>query len=74
MVGWLEKNNDKLSDDFEKLIASSSHGLLKEDLAKPDEDAGGGGPRKPKKGGAQTVGPARFSSNERLIDYESTTN
>ena len=36
VVGWLEKNNDKLSDDYEKMFASSSKALI---VGEPSDEA-----------------------------------
>lgn len=33
-VGWLEKNNDRLSDDFEKHMATSTKDLIRNHLSK----------------------------------------
>ena len=39
--GWLEKNNDKLSEDYEKTLIGSSRPFVASLGVKPDDDAGG---------------------------------
>jgi len=78
VLGWLDKNNDKLSEDYEKHLTLSTKKLVKENLIKKEEeDAGGGG--KGKKGGkakpkgAQTVGRAFLASLKKLLDALEST-
>jgi len=75
VLGWLDKNNDKLSEDYEKHIAASSKVLLSDHLAKKEEEeakgAKGGGRGKPK--GAQTVSRGFLASLKKLLDALEST-
>ena len=81
VLGWLDKNNDKLSEDYEKHLSLSSKELLKNHLAKKEEEeppkpapgAKGGkkGGGKPK--GAQTVSRAFLASLKKLLDALEST-
>ena len=41
VANWLDKNNDKLSEDYEKHLKSSSKTLVKDHLTKKEEADGG---------------------------------
>lgn len=73
--GWLEKNNDKLSDDYEKIFATSSKELVASQLAKREEEPEPEGSRtKQKKGkGTQTVSRGFLTSLRRLMEALETT-
>ena len=78
VIGWLDKNNDKLSDDYEKHLTQSSKALIKEHLVKQEPEDGGGG--KGGKGGgrgrpkaAQTVGRSFLASLKKLLDALEST-
>ena len=78
VFNWLDKNNDKLSDDYEKHLTKSSKTLIKEHLVKKEEEAAaggkggkGGGRGKPK--GAQTVSRAFLASLKKLLDALEST-
>ena len=72
LQGWLEKNNDKLSDDYEKVFATSSKELVASQLAKreeePEAEPEGGRARQRKGKGSQTVSRGFLSSLKRLKD------
>jgi len=76
VLGWLDKNNDKLSEDYEKFLLSSSKALIKECIAKKEEEPdpkakGGKGGGKPK--GAQTVSRGFLASLKKLLDALEST-
>ena len=70
LLGWLEKNNDKLSDDYEKVFATSSKELVASQLARREEEpeAEGGRARQRKGKGSQTVGRGFLTSLKRLME------
>jgi hypothetical protein len=72
VLNWLDKNNDKLSDDYEKHLSMSTKKLVKEYLTKKEEAAPAkGGRGKPK--GAQTVGRSFLLSLKKLLDALEST-
>jgi myosin heavy subunit len=75
--GWLEKNNDKLSDDYEKMFTSSAKQIMAEQLAKKEEEeepAGGGGKGRARKGkGGQTVSRGFLTSLKKLMEALEST-
>ena len=73
VLGWLDKNNDKLSEDYEKHLASSSKSLLRDHLAKKEEEATGGKGGRGKPKGAQTVSRAFLASLKKLLDALEST-
>ena len=67
--GWLEKNNDKLSDDYEKMFGASTKEMMAKELAKKEEEEEAGGAKKKKKGsGGQTVSRGFLSSLKKLME------
>jgi len=72
--GWLEKNNDKLSDDYEKHLAESTSDLLANHLAKREEVEAMAQGAKPKAGkGSQTVGRSFLASLKKLMEALEST-
>ena len=81
VANWLDKNNDKLSEDYEKHLKSSSKTLVNTYLTKKEEEdgggggggKGGGGARRGKPKAAQTVSRSFLASLKRLLDALEST-
>ena len=76
VANWLDKNNDKLSEDYEKHLASSTKDLVKNHIAKKEEADAGPGPKKGGKGkpkAAQTVSRSFLASLKKLLDALEST-
>jgi myosin heavy subunit len=73
VANWLEKNMDKLSEDYEKFLGASSKDLLAKSLHKKEEEAPAAGRGKGKGKGAQTVSRAFLASLKKLLDALEST-
>jgi len=76
VLGWLDKNNDKLSEDYEKFLTKSKKVLIRDFIAKKDEDAkgskaGAGAANKPQV--QQTVSKGFLGSLKKLLDALEST-
>ena len=73
VLGWLDKNNDKLSEDYEKHLAGSSKKLISSFGKLPEDPKAAKGGRGKKGGGAATVSKSFLASLKKLLDALEST-